>query len=298
MQGSPIGYFFILTAAALWSLTGPLCLYCLKAGMTPMEIAFWRTSVGAILFCVHAGVTGSLRLQTPRDGWAFFLFGAACLGGLFSVYQGTVREGGAALAAILLYTAPIWVAVASRLIFKEALSRGKLLAIGISLAGVACISFSGSGDLGTVTPLAVMLGLGSGLLYSVHFIFTKRYLERYSPFALYGFSMVAAAMACFPFVSLDLDRVFSAWAPLLIVSVLCSYCAFWVYCEGLRRVDPTKAVVLATIEPMLATFVAWWWWGEFFAPAGWVGTALVMAAVFLIIIDGSRAPTRAGKAVR
>ena len=296
MHGS-IGYVFILMAAALWSLTGPLCLYCLKAGMTPMEIAFWRTTLGAIFFCVHAKATGSLRLQTPRDGLAFFLFGAVCLGGLFSVYQGAVHAGGAALAAILLYTAPVWVAVASWLLFKEQLSGGKILAIGISLAGVACISLSGSGGIVAVTPLAVILGLSSGVLYSVHFIFTKRYLERYSPFALYGFCMTAAAVACFPFVSLDLDRVFSVWAPLLTVCVLCSYCAFWVYSEGIRRVDPTKAVVLATIEPMLATFVAWWWWDEFFAPAGWIGTALVMTAVFLIIIDGSRAPARANKAV-
>ena len=54
--------------------------------------------------------------------------------------------------------------------------------------------------------------------------------------------------------------------------------------------EATKAVILATIEPMLATFAAWWLWGEFFSPVGWVGAALIMAAVFLIIFEGSKAP--------
>ena len=291
-----LGYIFIILAAAQWSLVGPLCLYCLKAGMTPMEIAFWRTSVGGLLFCLHAGMTGTLRLHSVRDGLGISLFGIVCIGIMFGVYQSAVQEGGAALTAILQYTAPIWVAVASRLVFKEELTRRKILAIGISLSGVTCISLSGSNGIGNITLLAIILGVGSGVLYSGHYIVGKHYLERYSSFAFYGISMLAAAVACFPFMSIDFERMRAVWLPLLALCTICSYTSYWVYGEGLKRVEPTKAVILATLEPMLSIFVSWWWWGEFFAPAGWVGTALVMAAVFLVIIDGSRAAVRTGKA--
>ena len=110
--------------------------------------------------------------------------------------------------------------------------------------------------------------------------------------------MLAGAAACFPFAPVDFSRIAPVWLPLLVATIIGSYTSFWAYSEGLKRVEATKAVILATVEPLLATLIAWWWWDEFFAPAGWIGTALVMAAVFLIIIDGSRVPTRTGKAER
>lgn len=285
---SNLGYFFILAAAAQWSMVGPLILFCLKGGMEPIEIAFWRTAAAGCLFCLHAALTGTLKIYSLRDGLAFLAFGVICIGGLFSLYQNAVKEGGAALAAILVYTAPIWVAITSRIFFKERLSPLKLTAIGLSITGVACISLSGGSGTLSITPLAVAFGLGSGLLYSCHYIFAKRYLQRYSPFALYGFCMLAGAAACFPFTPVNPARIAPVWLPLLAAIIIGSYTSFWVYSEGLKRVEATKAVILATVEPMLATLIAWWWWDEFFAPMGWLGAALVLSAVLLIIVADSR----------
>lgn len=287
-MGSNLGYIFILAAAVQWSTVGPLILFCLKSGMEPVEIAFWRTAIAGSLFCLHAILTRTLKLYSLRDGLAFLVFGIICIGGLFSLYQNAVKEGGAALAAILVYTAPIWVAITSRIFFKEQLSPLKLTAIALSITGVCCISLSGGSGVTSITPLAVALGLGSGLLYSSHYIFAKRYLQRYSPFALYGLCMLAGAAVCFPFAPVDPSRIAPVWLPLLVAAVFGSYTSFWVYSEGLKRVEATKAVILATIEPMLATLIAWWWWGEFFSPLGWVGAALILSAVLLVIVAGSR----------
>lgn len=290
-----MGYILILVAALGWGMVGPLCLYCIKAGMTPVEIAFWRTLIGGCLLCAHAACTGSLRLQSGRDGIVLFIFGSLCIAGMFSSFQSAVQQGGAALAVILMYTAPVWVAVASHIIFKEVLTGAKLLAIGVSLGGVACISLSGSTGVEAVTPLAVFLGLASGLLYSGHYIFSKFFLNRYSPFTLYGISMLSASLVCLPFVDINIQRVLSAWLPLLFLCVVCSYVSYWTYSEGLKRVEPTRAVILASIDPMVGILAAWLWWDEFFSPTGWIGTALILVAVFLIIMDGSRSPTRTGE---
>jgi drug/metabolite transporter (DMT)-like permease len=210
-----------------------------------------------------------------------------------------VQEGGAALAAILMYTAPVWVAIAARLVFKEELTRRKQLAIWVSLAGVVCISLSGNSGLETISFAAVFFGLASGLLYSGHYIFSKLYLEYYSPFALYGIAMLSAALVSFPFMSVSLDRLVQVWLPLLYLCVVCSYVSYWAYCDGLKRVESTKAVVLATIDPMVGIFVAWLWWGEFFSPAGWVGTIMIVVAVLIIVMErGKGADTQADSAAR
>ena len=289
------GYILILVAASGWGMVGPLCLYCIKAGMTPVEIAFWRALIGGCLLCAHAAFTGTLHLQSGRDGLALFVFGALCIAGMFGAFQSAVQQGGAALAVILMYTVPVWVAVASRIIFKEILTRVKLLAIGISLGGVVFISLSGSTGVEAVTPTAVFLGLASGFLYSGHYIFSKFFLNRYSPFALYGCSMLSAALVCLPFADLSMERVYAAWAPLLFLCAVCSYVSYWTYSEGLKRVEPSRAVILASVDPMVGILAAWLWWDEFFSPSGWVGAALILVAVFLIITDGGKAPARAGR---
>ncbi len=277
-----MGYAFILTAAALWALIGPVSRFVLQNGVAPLEVAFWRAAFGCLFFSLHAAGTRSYAIQRPADGLVFFLFGATAIGGFFASYLYAVQTGGAALAAVLLYTAPVWVAVFSRLLFHEPVTGLKAIAILFCLAGVACISFSsGTGDL-----RAGLAGIGfgalAGMLYSMHYIFSKKYLARYSAITLYAFWLLGGTLALLPFVDFT-DKSLADWARLLCLGLFCTYGAYWAYGEGVKRLELTRAVVLATLEPVLATLAAWWWWGELFTPVGWLGAGLIMGAVLLMI---------------
>ncbi len=57
----------------------------------------------------------------------------------------------------------------------------------------------------------------------------------------------------------------------------------------MRRLPLTKAAILATLEPVVATFVAWWIWGEAFSLGGWVGAGLIVAAVFALVTEKKEA---------
>ncbi|MDL2317056.1 EamA family transporter [Desulfovibrio sp. OttesenSCG-928-A18] len=292
-----LGYLYIFMAACFWGLTGPTARFVLADGMTPLEAAFWRAGLGSMFFLTHAAATRGLRLHSKADGLAFALFGAVSLGGFFASYQYAIKMGGAALAAVLLYTAPAWVAVCSRLFFRERITLLKSLAIAVSLAGVMCISLSSIGPAaepgleagalapgGGVSMAGIMFGLLAGFLYSTHYIFSSSYLRRYSTYTLYGYCTLFGALALLPFVDFAAKSP-RDWGVLLILGLVCTYGAYLAYCEGLRRLAPTRAAVLATLEPVVATFFAWWLWGENFAFTGWVGAALVMAAVLILVLD-------------
>lgn len=293
------GYFCIMLAAGCWGLLGPLARFALEDGISPLEIAFWRCAIGGLFFFVHAAASGSLRILNAKDGVIFALFGAISVGGFFACYQYAVKTGGAALASVLLYTAPAWVAVFSRFLLGEYLGMAKIIAICMALVGVCCISVSGPGEnnesavlliqgnlTAKLTLSSLTYGLLAGLLYSTHYIFAARYLQRYSAFALYCCIMLFGALALFPFIQYA-HKSFFNWCILIVLGALCTYGAYWLYGEGLKRIAPTRAAILATFEPVIAVFAAWWIWGESFAALGWAGSVLIVGAVLcLVLIPG------------
>lgn len=291
-----LGYVFIIVAATCWGLTGSVGRFVMEKGMDPLEAAFWRAALGSLFFLLYAARARILSVHSSKDWFVFIVFGACSLGGFFGSYQYAIQYGGAALAAVLLYTAPAWVAIFSRLFFGERLTPVKLCAIALSLAGVACISFSSAGQGAAETirmsavpeaPAGVSLvgitfGLLAGLLYSTHYVFSKTYLTRYTVYTIYGYSMLFGAIALFPFVSFSAKSPFDCLI-LFTLGFVCTFCAYWAYCEGMKRMEPTKAAVLATFEPVVATIAAWWIWHENFAFSGWIGAACVIAAVLVLV---------------
>src|SRR5690349_24880539 len=133
-----IGYCYIALAAALWGSLGVVSRVVLAAGVDPLELSFWRATIAGALFAVHAIARGKARVAR-RDYPVIGIFALVGVALFYLSYLFAVRAGGAALAAILLYTAPAWVAVASALWLHEPMTRRKLTALATTLLGVACV---------------------------------------------------------------------------------------------------------------------------------------------------------------
>ena len=288
------GYGYVLLAAALWALIGPLARFCLDGGISPLEIAFWRAAFGTLFYALHAGRFGLWR-AAPLHVSYFAAFGLVGVALFFASYQLAVREGGAALASILLYTAPAWVAVLSRLLLHEPLTRRKLTALGVAMTGAALTCVSGGGLKGGTSMAGILYGLLSGFTYSLHYIFSAHWMRTYAPVTLYLYCLPAGALAMLPWVYFA-PKTLQLWGLLVLMGLTTTYGAYWAYCEGVRRLAPTRVAVVANLEPVLAGVLAFWWWDELFPPTGWIGSALVLCAVLLIVLDRSGGDVPADKA--
>lgn len=297
------GYFFIFLAAFFWALIGPVARFSLGSGVEALELGFWRAAIGGGLFLVHATLARDLKVRSAGDAGVFLLFGAISMGGFFAVHQMAIKTGGAALAAVLLYTAPAWVAVFSRIFFKDRFTLAKGLAIALSLAGVALISLSSTdpemidgvaavadaSTMETAGYVGILFGLLAGFLYSTHYVFTKKYLTVYKTHTIYGYCALVGAVVLFPFVNFS-AKTPTDWAVAACLGAVCTYGAYLAYCAGIRRLEATKAAVLASLEPVIATVLAWWIWGEMFGLGGWFGAALVLAAVVILVLETRQTP--------
>jgi DME family drug/metabolite transporter len=283
-----MGYLYVAIAAVLWGLLGPVTRIALEQGMDAVEVAVWRALLAAGLFAVHAAVIRRVRLER-RDVPSVLAFGVVGVAGLLACYSRAVEAGGAALAAILLYTAPVWVAVLSALFLGERMTGRKLLALGVATAGVAGIAASSGGGGIRLTPAALAWGLASGFAYALYYLFGKRYFDKYSTATIFVYALPVGALTMLPMAQFT-HKTPAAWGALVFLSVVSTYLAYLFYSAGLRRVEATRASTVATVEPVVAAIAALVMWDERLSPAGYACAAVVLLGVLLMVggADGER----------
>ena len=277
---SPLtGYLVLALAATLWSTLGIVSRLILESGVEPLELSFWRASLAGALFGAHALWRGKVRVARgdyPALG-GFAVMGVSVF---YLSYLFAVRTGGAALAALLLYTAPAWVAVASAIWLDEPVTRWKMAALALTLVGVACVAL-GAGNAGAGVrsgPAAIGWGLLSGLAYASYYLFGKTYFARYEAPTLFMYVLPLGALVLLPGVHFSLKSG-ATWGWILFVGVVPTYLALQLYEAGLKRVEATRAVTIATLEPVIAAVLAYLVWGESWGPLGIAGAVLVLAGV-------------------
>jgi len=149
--------------------------------------------------------------------------------------------------------------------------------LALTLAGIATFGLSG-GESGRASPAAIGLGLPSGLTYAFLYLFGKSYFARYSSSVVFLWALPPAILLVFPATDFAAE---SALARATLVT-LSTYGAYLAYSAGPRRLEATRASVIATLEPVLAGLLTFWIWGERFALAGCAGGALILTGVGLV----------------
>ena len=276
-----MGYAFVLLAAVLWGVIGPVSRVALRDGVLPLEIAFWRALIAGGCYAAHALALGRTRVER-RDLPAVVAFGVVGVAAFFGAYQIAVQTGGAALASVLLYTAPAWVAVFSALFLRERMTDRKLAAVALAMAGVAGIAVAGGGGGGVrLSPAALFWGLLSGWTYALYYLFGKRYFPRYHTATLFLYALPIGALALLPFVRFT-PKTAAAWTAIVFLALVPTYGAYLLYSAGLRRIEATRAATVATLEPVVAAIAAYLAWNERMSAAGYLFAGLVVIAVVLM----------------
>lgn len=285
------GYGLVLLAASLWATIGLFYRYLEAQGLPRLTIAFYRAAVSAVLLLAVLGWRdpGSLRIRR-RDWLLFLAFGLLGVAAFYIVYVYAIALAGMGVAAILMYTAPAWVAVLGALYLDEPLTRLKAGALLLAVGGCALIGLPAvRGDPSGRVHLGwggVLAGLGAGFTYGLYTIFSKIAVRRYSPWATLAYGLALGALFMLPFQSPDaLARAVGAPFTALTVlglGLLPTVAAGAAFNAGLQRVPASNASIVATLEPALATLLGWLVLGERMEPVQVAGAALVLTAVVLL----------------
>jgi len=292
---SRLGLWLIVAAAVQWAMLGPMARVAFAEGVSALTVAFWRATLGALLFAAHASFTQAPPLHR-RDRWPAALLGVAGMAVMYVTYFKSVQYGGAALAAILLYAAPVWVALGAHFLLRERVSVSEAGALALTLFGVVLVAVSGRGastEAGqfAVTWPVLLFGTLSGLSYAGYFLMGRPLFGRNAPSRVLAWALAAASVVLLPFVEWRLHST-TAWLAIGFLAVVCTFGAYLSNATGLRTVAASRAATVATLEPVLAVVAAWLVWGERLAPLGLVGALLVVAGIVMSARRGAEVPQR------
>lgn len=275
-RSEAVGLGLVLAAAVLWGMLGVFSAGLLQLGVGPVEIAFWRALGGGGAFLAHALLVRRWRPLPPRAFAATVAFAAF---GVSLFYVSMVRAidlGGVSLAFVLLYTAPAWVVLLAGPVLGERATKRQWGLVALSIVGVALVSLA-RGEGVDPSPAALAWGLAAGLTYASYYLWGKRLLTYQPPVQLYGLALPLGALGIAPFVSWSAKPP-AAWALLAAIALVSTYAAYLLYGLGLTRTASSRAVLVATVEPIVAGALAWALFGERMGLLGLLGAALVIAA--------------------
>ena len=276
----------ILLAGTLWGVIGIFFNLLSGLGFTQMQVVAIRAVTAALVLGVYILVRDPALLRVRlRDCWCFVGTGIISLVFFNWCYFTAMETTSLAVAAVLLYTAPVFVMLFSAVLFREPIGRRKVLALVMTFAG--CLLVAGMPGGGSVSLRGFLTGLGAGVGYALYSIFSRFALEKgYSSatISLYTFLFAGAA-------ALPLSRLWEAGALLvrpeaaagaLGIGVLCCVFPYLLYTRGLAGVETGQAAIMATVEPAVAALVSFALYGESLLGAKGAGILLIFAAVAVL----------------
>ncbi len=257
-----IGIIYVLIAGLLWGAMGVYVKYFTSLGLSSVDTALVRIGSAAILMLLYIFVKDKSLLKIKlRDLWCFFGSGVCSLLFFSLCYFEAIVQSSMSVAAVLLYLAPIFVMLMSRVFFKTKITARKVIAIFFSVGGCALVAGL-VGGVGVVSLYALLLGIGSGFGYALYSIFSKFALLRgYNSLTitLYTFVFAFAGLLFFSDIPLVAKTVFQNLPNAVLgvlIGLLSAVLPYVFYTKGLESVEAGKASIIASVEPVCATVIS------------------------------------------
>ena len=282
MRDDLIPAFYVITGASLWGIIGLFTRPMYEAGLSPLQITFTRCLITLAAMTIAILLVGRKRFKIEiRDIWMFVGTGVFSIVFFNVMYFTAQQMVSLSTASVLLYTAPCFVVIMSMFLFKEKLTKSKLLALVLAFIGCAFTTGLGMGDVN----MGILYGILAGFGYSLYSIFGTYALEKYGLLTILFYTFLIATVCLLPFA--DLPHVVSVCGDgnvlleALGLGILSTVLPYYLYTVGLRGMDAGKASIIAFVEPMVATVVSIIVGDEF----GWMnvlGIALILGSVILL----------------
>jgi drug/metabolite transporter (DMT)-like permease len=292
-----LGYAMVASAAVLFALNGTVSKVTLGSGISSLELTQIRSTGAAVGLLAFLLVFARARLRVGRRELLFLvLFGVTGVAFVQWLYFVAIERLPVGIALLIQFIGPLFVALFARFVYHERIRRRIWVALVLCIAGLAVVVEIWSGlafeTVGITAAFAAAFALTAYILMAEH----ER--RRRDPVSLsfYGFLFAGAFWALvqplwqFPWGTLG-DTVSlqgnleehsaPVWALIGFVVVIGTMITFSLLTGSLKHISATRASIVATLEPVIATAIAWLWLGEAFGAAQIVGGAVVLAGIFL-----------------
>lgn len=308
------GYIICLSATVLWSFTGILIRYLTEEyHIPPLVLAFWRDLMVAFTLAAALLFLAPRRLRLRRQHLPFLFFYGFVLSIFNSLWTVSVSLNGAAVSTVLAYSSAAFTAILGWWLLRESLGWVKIAAVVLSLLGCVLVAGAYSPAMWRLNPVGIVTGLSAGLAFATYNLCGRTSANRgIYPWTalLYSFSIATLFILGFIFLggwlpegaALALPRLaptellwlggsLAGWGILAFLAVGPTIGGFGLYTVSLSYLPASVASIIATLEPVMTTFLAYFLLGERLTTPQWAGSLLIISGVILLRFRGGSDPS-------
>lgn len=298
-DSAAVGAALIVLSAVCFGTLGPLSRFADDAGVSSLSLVAWRDLIGASCVIAFSAVLGrrvfSLAGLPRRQQWMLVAAAVSNTALNLAIFVAFLRIS-IALALLLFYLYPAYVALAGVLWFGERLDRVRWAALAVSLAGVVLV-VGGGASLGAVDLLGVGLAAFSGVVQAVYVLMARHGFNavpgtQAAAVTMAGATVLLIALALVTgqahVLAEPLDGLASFW-PVLVAGTIGAGLPTMTFIVGIRMLGASRGAILATLEPVVGVALAALLLGEHPVAIQLAGGALIIAAGILLQLPGDEA---------
>jgi len=282
-----IGIVLIVISAASFGTLAILGRFAYADGLDTFTLLFLRFGIATVLM---AGLLVLRRERLPRGRVFWQLVGMGALGyvGQSFCYLSAIKYASPGLVALLLYLYPFFVVVLSAVFLREKITLLKWIALALALAGTALTVSPQGGQLA-----GILLAITAAAIYSVYIVVGAGVMKQVSAVQSSRVIFASAAIVYGGLTAASgphLPASPAGWAAVIGMAVLATVVPVATFLAGLKRIGPTDASMLSTLEPVVTVLLAAMLFGDVLAPVTLLGGALILAAVLILTRGDRRKP--------
>ena len=296
------GTTLIVLASVCFGTSGPLVKPAMDAGLSPQQAVSFRIALAAVLLLAFVAVTRPRLLKVRRAdlpvlaGYGFI--GVAVVQLLYFAAVSRIPIG---VAMLLEFTSPVLVALWVRFVRRVVLPARMWVGTALAVLGLALVAEVWQGL--RLDALGLLFGIGAALCAAAYFLFGERATRTIAPLGLVTWGMVIGAVVIaflappwsLPGEVMAADAAFGAWdVPVWVLLVTCAVVstalAYVLSINSLRLLPANVVSVLAIIEPIVATVLAWLLLGQTLTIVQVAGAAILLSGATVVQL-ASRRPT-------
>ena len=286
-----LGLAAVISASTLWAIAANVASGLFSIGLNPLDLA------GASALIATLGLT-LLNTLLGRGGTKTISKQHFVLGIVFALFVGAdyiaIAKLPVAVAIVLIFNAPtivvLWTAIANR----RFPSPKVMLALVLSVIGVLLVSELLAGDMAQFNSFGILIGLATAAFFAVYTLLSEKVsVEGSTPIEVMQqiFSIASLFWVAYLFTQGMPTQLLEPtnFPKVLYMGIAGNLLPYLLYLWGIQRVQAQRAVIIATIEPVIAAVLAWFWFGQTLTAMQIIGGGLILVAITSLQLTKSKA---------
>jgi drug/metabolite transporter, DME family len=281
------GIGLVILAAICWGISGGIADILMNKGWDPLVISLYRGSVGFICFFVWFLLRFRQNRGISTRIWIWSLLAGVGVAGNFTFYFLSIQSSSVAIAATLMYTAPVFVLLISFLLRLEQSTWFKWSGIAGVLLGIILLTGAYNTESISVSFLGMAAGLAAGLSYGLFIFGFKNASSHGKPPTTLTIAFFSFCLILFFFTDKGEAAAVLASKDLglfLLLGILGAGLSFLVYVNGIRRTTPANASMVAMVEPVTASLFGVLVIGDHLNSIQILGMAVILVTITILSV--------------